>query len=137
MDQQAIDAVADIMVQARRNNEDVGELIAVALHMAASQLGGAPYLVTGRPGSWEADIVLRMAHAGGRIENAEHVKRLSVLFVQMGKAHANGGDILSQAMSKAVDELGGLKEFGGTSQWYWDLVNIGCQYSQHEYKEAE
>jgi hypothetical protein len=43
---------------------------------------------------------------------------------------------LSQAMSKAVDELGGLKEFAGMSRWYWDLVNIGCQYSQHEYSEA-
>jgi hypothetical protein len=136
VNEQDIEQMADIMVRARRNGEDVGELVAAALQDAAEKLGGAERLVTGRPGSWEADIVLRMAQDTWFDVNQKRLKALSVLFVKMGEANANGGDILSQAMSKAVDELGGLKEFAGMSRWYWDLVNIGCQYSQHEYSEA-
>jgi hypothetical protein len=136
VNEQDIEKMAEIMVKARRNGEDVGELVAAALQDAAEKLGSADRLVTGRPGSWEADIVLRMAQDTWFDVNQRRLKALSVLFVKMGEEGANGGDILSQAMSKAVDELGGLKEFAGMSRWYWDLVNIGCQYSEHEYSEA-
>jgi hypothetical protein len=54
----------------------------------------------------------------------------------MGDARADGGDELSQAMGKAVDTLGGLDAFAGTSDWYHDLTNIGCQYSSHEFNSA-
>ncbi|SRR5713101_5361452 len=127
-----ITAMATIMIEARRANEDTGELIAASLHSAAEKLGDIYHLVVGRPGSWEADIVLRMAAEGGH-GNKERIEKLSSLFVQMAEAKADGGDVLSQAMGKAVNELGGLNQFAGTSRWYWDLINIGCQYSNYEY----
>ena len=128
--QERIAAMANIMVQARRANEDIGELVAAALHDAGEKLGGIDRLVTGRPGSWEANITLNMAHAGGS-GNARRVKALASLFVQMGQATEDGGDILSQAMGQAVDQLGGLAQFAGDNRWFHDLVNIGRQYSQH------
>jgi hypothetical protein len=125
--------MADIMVQARRNNEDVGELIAAALQTAAEKLGDAGVLVQGRTGSWEADIVMRMAKAGGSGDE-KRIAQLASLFELLSEG--DGGDTLSYAMGKAVDELGGLKAFAGKSQWYNDLVNIGSQYSGHSYSEA-
>jgi hypothetical protein len=130
MNQQEITSMADIMVKARQSNEDVGELIAGALHAAAEQLGTVDVLVSGRPGSWEADILLRMASAGGS-GNEERTRTLSALFAQMGKAGEDGGDVLSQAMSQAVDDLGGLDEFAGMSRRYHDLTNMGRQYSRY------
>ncbi len=132
--QERITTMANVMVQARRANEDIGELLAASLHAAARQLGNVEHLVAGRPGSWEADIVRRMASTGDySAGNPEHITALSSLFVEMGQAKEDGGDVLSQAMGKAVNELGGLDVFAGVSQWYWDLVNIGCQYSDYEY----
>ena len=64
-------------------------------------------------------------------QDTTYVGRLAPLFVEMGKAGEDGGDVLSQAMGPAVDELGGLAEFAGESEWFHDLVNIGRQYSQH------
>ncbi|SRR6266487_6522625 len=125
-----ITAMAAIMVDARRNtNDDVGSLVAAALHSAASQLRGVEALVSGRPGSWEADIVRRMASSGGSADK-HRVARLASLFVEMSKEGADGGDVLSQAMSQAVDTLGGLEQFAGNSDvWYHDLTNMGRQYS--------
>lgn len=129
--EERITAMATIMVRARRANEDVGELVAAALAAAAKKLGGIDALVAGRPGSWEADIIIRMASAGGD-GNPTRIKALTSLFVAMGKAKEDGGDVLSQAMSQAVDRLGGLDQFAGASySWYWDLTNIGRQYSTH------
>jgi hypothetical protein len=128
MNQQAMTA---LMVKARQEDEDVGALIAAALHDAAEKLGGADALVKGRPGSWEAEITLRMANAGGRTDNSKRVQALSALFVEMGQAGKDGGDVLSQAMSEAVDALGGLKSFAGESGWYNDLTNMGRQYSRY------
>jgi len=131
MDQQErIKAMAAIMVQARQANEDVGELIAASLHAQTAE-----EMVSGRPGSWEAAIVLRMAQSGG-YGNRKRIEALSILFADMGKAGVDGGDELSQAMGKAVDELGGLDAFAGSSQWYHDLINIGCQYSRHAFDSA-
>lgn len=135
--QERITAMANVMIEARRANEDLGELLAASLHAAARQLGGVEDLVVGRPGSWEADIVRRMASTGDYSSgNPEHIAALTPLFVKMGQAKEDGGDVLSQAMGEAVNTLGGLNEFAGVSQWYWDLVNIGCQYSTHPYDEV-
>lgn len=128
--QEQIAAMAALMVDSRRAQEDIGEIIAAALHMAAEKLGDAAYLVQGRPGSWEADIVLRMAREGGS-GDIERIKALSQFFIAMGETKRDGGDVLSQAMSQAVDDLGGLDQFSGGSQWHWDLVNMGRQYSIH------
>jgi hypothetical protein len=130
--EEQIEAMATVMIEARRANEDAGELIAESLHTAAERLGSINALVVGRPGSWEAAIVLRMAADGGH-GNKERIEKLSSLFVQMAEAKADGGDVLSQAMGKAVNEIGGVKQFAGMSRWYWDLINIGCQYSNYEY----
>lgn len=135
--QERIAAMASLLVEARRAHKDVGEIVAVSLHVAAQKLGQVDDLIRGRSGSWEADIVQRMAMAGeyaalsqARL-NEESVQKLSPLFVEMGRAREDGGDILSQAMSQAVDTLGGLEEFAGGSRWYWDLTNMGRQYSTH------
>lgn len=134
--QERITAMAAIMVKARRDNEDVGELLAASLQSASEELlWDVESLVSGRPGSWEAEIVRRMAQAGG-YGNQERINELTPLFVAMGEAGVDGGDELSQAMSQAVDTLGGLDAFAGTSQWYHDLINIGCQYSKHAFNSA-
>lgn len=135
--EERIKAMAAIMVAARQANEDIGEIIAASLHAAAHQLGDVEYLVLGRPGSWEADIVRRMAQAGENIGISltqlyqQYIEQLLPLFVAMGEAKEDGGDILSLAMSQAVDTLGGLDAFAGQSRWYHDLTNIGRQYSSH------
>lgn len=130
-------AMTAIMVEARRAKLDLGEIIAIALHDAAEALGDIEYLVAGRPGSWEADIIRRMASASGRqtSRNAPYVERLTNLFIQMGQAGEDGGDVLSQAMGPAVDALGGLAEFAEWSNWFHDLVNIGRQYSQQHWND--
>lgn len=135
MEEQDILEMANIMVQVRQANEDVGQLVAEALQTAGKELGEMLYLVTGRPGSWEADIILRMARAGGSGSNPARVHELSRLFVKMGEAGEDGGDLLSLAMGKAVDQLGGLNQFAGMSRWYWDLTNMGRQYSNHDWNE--
>lgn len=137
--QERIKAMADVMVQARRASEDIGEVLVAALHDAANQLGNVEALVAGRTGSWEADIVRRMAsapvgsHDIKQYAYAPYTQRLSPLFMAMAEAKEDGGDVLSQAMGKAVNALGGLDQFAGGSDWYWDLVNIGCQYSDYPY----
>jgi|SRR5579871_337489 hypothetical protein len=133
--EESLAAMTAIMVEARRAKLDLGEIIAAALHTAAETLGDVERLVAGRPGSWEAEIVRRMASErfGSRWTDqyAHYIERLTPLFVEMGKAGEDGGDVLSQAMGPAVDELGGLAEFAGHSYWFHDLVNIGRQYSEH------
>lgn len=128
-------AMTTIMIEARHAKLDLGEIIAASLHAAAETLGGVESLVAGRPGSWEAAIVQRMAsEPRGNLwvsQYAHYIKRLTPLFVQMGKAGEDGGDVLSQAMGPAVDALGGLTEFAGESYWRHDLMNIGRQYSNH------
>ncbi len=130
--EQRITAMASLMVQARKKQKDIGAIIAASLAQAARQLGDSEKLVAGRPGSWEAEIVRRMARAGTVNSTIKHeVERLAPLFVEMGKAQEDGGDVLSRAMSKAVNALGGLDAFAGTSSWYWDLTNMGRQYSNY------
>jgi hypothetical protein len=138
MKQEKIDAMAKIMVEARRDNEDVGDLVSAALHDAANKLGDAAQLVVGRPGSWEAAIVLDMAASGGWAPNTntKRVEALSALFVEMGQANENGGDVVSLAMSFAVEALGGLTQFAGESAWRHNLTNMGRQYSQYWDQEA-
>lgn len=135
--EERIKAMANIMVQARQANEDIGEVLVASLHNASEKLGNVEALVVGRPGSWEADIVRRMATAPVGSHDvkryAPYTRKLAPLFVKMGEAKEDGGDILSQAMGEAVNELGGLDQFAGGSYWYWDLVNIGCQYSDYPY----
>jgi hypothetical protein len=128
--QERVAAMAALMVEARRAQEDVGEIVAASLHAATQKLGQVDDLVRGRTGSWEANIIRRMAADGGS-GSKERIEALTPLFVEMGKAREDGGDVLSQAMSQAVDDLGGLDQFSGGSQWHWDLVNMGRQYSTH------
>lgn len=127
--EERVTVMASLMVQARKANKDVGRLIASALSTAANELGGVESLVAGRPGSWEADIVRGMAYAG-EVSIQEDVEQLASLFIEMGNAREDGGDVLSQAISEAVDEMGGLDAFAGGCMWYEDLVNMGKQYSR-------
>lgn len=131
--EERLTAMTAILVEARKAHLDLGEIIATALHDAAEAQGSVEALVAGRPGSWEADIIRRMASESGTqtSQNAPYVERLTPLFIQMGKAGEDGGDVLSQAMGPTVDELGGLAQFAGDSNWFHDLVNIGRQYSDH------
>lgn len=122
--------MADVMVAARRAGEDVGELMGAAARKAAEQLyQGAIRLTWGRPGSWEATIVRDWADAGGRVENPERVDQLAELLRAMGEAKDDGGDVISQAMGRAVNELGSLAAFAAGSRWEDQLRNIGGQYA--------
>jgi hypothetical protein len=132
--EQQATAMAKIMVEARQKDEDVGELIAAALHEAGKKLGGMGRLVQGRPGSWEADIVLRMAEEGGS-GNPDLIEHLAQLFLIMGQPGVDGGDLLSFAMGEAVNELGSLKKFAELSRWYYDLTNIGKQYADDQSRD--
>jgi hypothetical protein len=127
--------MAEIMVKARRAHQDLGEILVCSLHAAADALGDVEQLVAGRPGSWEADIVRRLASAPMGSEDvkryARYTRKLTPLLIEMGKAGEDGGDVLSAAMGSAVDALGGLEEFVGESAWRHDLINIGRQYSNH------
>lgn len=130
--QERIAIMAANMAQAAQAKEDVGELVAAALHDAAVKLEDIEKLVAGRPGSWEADIVRKMAMAGAHSPvTKSRVEMLSAQFVTMADNGEDGGDVVRQAMSQAVDIVGGLTQFAGTSRWYRDLINIGRQYSEH------
>ena len=135
--EERISKMANVMIEARRANEDIGEVLVASLHDAAEKLNNVEALVAGRPGSWEADIVRRMATAPVGSHDvkryAPYTQKLAPLFMTMAEAKEDGGDVLSQAMGKAVNELGGLDQFACGSDWYWDLVNIGCQYSDYPY----
>lgn len=120
--------IAAVLVEARKAHEDVGELLAAALQRAANQLGDVEALVAGRPGSWEADIVRRLAIAGG-YGNSERIGRLCTLFVEMAEANEDGGEVISLAISQTVDDLSGFKALAEGSRWYWDLCNMGAQFS--------
>jgi len=54
-------AVAAI-TQAARSEHDFAGWLARCLTAAAGQLGGSDALVEGRPGSWEADLVMQLVH---------------------------------------------------------------------------
>ena len=88
--EERIKAMTAIMVEARRENLDLGEILVAALHTAADTLGDVEALVAGRPGSWEADIVRRMASEpvgrGQAREYAPYIQKLTPLLVEMGKA---------------------------------------------------
>ena len=137
MKQESIAAMSVIMVEARRANESVRDVVYVALAAAAKELGSVENLVTGRPGSWEADLIRNMAFAGERIipsaRSENYVNKLAPLLVAMGKEQADGGDILSQAMGQAVNELGGLDHFlaGSWDELYWQLRGMACQCSDY------
>jgi hypothetical protein len=137
--EERIRAMTAIMVEARRKGEDLGEILVCALHAAAERLGDVEALVAGRPGSWEADIVRRMASAPVGSKDvkryAPYTRKLTPLLVEMGRRGEDGGDVLSQAMGPAVDTLGGLGEFAGDSYWFHDLVNIGRQYSKQHWDD--
>jgi len=102
--EERIKAMTAIMVEARRAKLDLGELLVCALHAAASQLSSVEALVAGRPGSWEADIVRRLASAPVGSEDvkrsAPSVRKLTPLLVEMGKRGEDGGDVISQAMGQ-------------------------------------
>lgn len=121
--------MAAVIVEAVRQGEDAGELIAAALQEAANELGSADELVIGRPGSWEANILLNMAAAGGEAA-PDFAEALAALFVEMGEDAEDGGEVLSLACSEAVDQLQGFGPFAGGSTWWWDLCNLGKQFSQ-------
>lgn len=122
--------IAKILVAARKNNEDVGNLIAAALHQAMQEANATPeYFVQARDGSWEANIVMRWAAAGGN-GNPERIKELVPLFAEIGEAKENGGEIMSLAVSFAVDALKGFEALISFSPHYWDLANLGAQFSK-------
>lgn len=123
-------AIALVLVAARRDGQDMGELIGAAAQDAAKKLVNGPAdLVCGRPGSWEASILIRWAAAGGWVDPPTHVIALSKLLQQAAHAGDDGGGLLSQAMGQAVDELGSMAVFVGASGWETQLRKMGGQYA--------
>ena len=57
-----VQAIEDAVVAAVQAGDDLGDVLSLALGQAADRLGGYEALVAGRPGSWEADLVRRLAH---------------------------------------------------------------------------
>lgn len=116
-----------LIVAARRQHgvDDLGNLVAYALAVAAAKVfGGVPRLTMGRPGSWEADIVRRMAETGGLDPGPGTWERLAELFEAMGQAKDDGGQVLSDALGYAARELGGLEALAASSGWWaHDLWN--------------
>lgn len=53
--------IREAIIDSVRAGDDLGEVLSVALGQAANRLGSRAALVAGRPGSWEADHVLRLA----------------------------------------------------------------------------
>ncbi|MEQ7008337.1 hypothetical protein ABN028_19370 [Actinopolymorpha sp. B17G11] len=118
------------IVKVARENRIVGDVIADALHMAAKRLYHPWYLVAGRPGSWEAGIVMEMAADGEDTTDADTVA-LRDLFVRMGEQRLDGGDFLSLALGEAATEI---KSLGTLAQGVWAdrIDNIGGQYASDE-----
>lgn len=137
-----VKAMARVMVDARRAGEDVGELVGAAAQKAAGPypaggMGdravmslGAFRLIQGRPGSWEASLLYEWAQAGGAVGNQDFVDQLERLMQEMAQARDDGGDVLSQAMGLAVDELESMAAFAAGSTCEGQLRNIGGQYAR-------
>lgn len=116
-----------LVVAARREHhvDDLGNLVAYALHEAVGRVYlGAVRLVHGRPGSWEADIVMRMAAAGGTVPPAGSWERLAELFTAMGQAKEDGGQVLANVFGGAAQDLGGLRVLAEGSVWAGDVWNL-------------
>lgn len=126
--QARVEKMADVLVGARATHVDVGELIGAAASRAAARLHGPQSLVAGRPGSWEASLLVVWAQVGGTADDT-HVEALAELLVAMGQARDDGGDVLSQAMGLAVNRLGSMAAFAAGSRWEDALRNLGGQYA--------
>lgn len=123
---------AQLIAAAVRDGVDGGALVASALHVAAERLYKPWYLIAGRPGSWEATIVERMAAEGGG-ETDPRVNTLADLFFAMGEAvhqhdPEDGGDTLSLILGRASDLLGSVATLAG-ELWGDDMDNLACQYA--------
>lgn len=125
--------IADLVASAAYRDWPVGDMLAAALHAAAGRLYRPWYLIRGRPGSWEATIVERMASthpASADPRAAETVNGLAALFVQMGEASDDGGDILSAALGAAADRVGSVRRLVDLSgPWADDVDNLAGQYA--------
>jgi hypothetical protein len=107
------DAIAAVLVDARRCGEDVGELLLAALNRAADRCGLGPIgLTMGRPGSWESTVVRDWAAAGWPIipPNADRLAELVDVLAAMADARDDGGYVLSWALGMAADQIGGPEQ---------------------------
>jgi hypothetical protein len=120
-----------VLVAASAAEEDIGELLACSLSGAAKSLFQPWYLVAGRPGSWEASIVMDLVSQGEWLTptNSDRAKELTDLLISMGKQREDGGDTISWVLGKAVDQRGGMREFLGASRYREVLENLGGQYA--------
>ncbi|MEU4576096.1 hypothetical protein [Nonomuraea sp. NPDC023979] len=109
------DGMAGVIVAARRDDEDVANLVGYCLHAVASKMPKPWQLTAGRPGSWEAACVQELAGTGGRPPRREDLAReLSKLLTTMGhQGSADGGDLVSYALGQAAAELGSLEALLG------------------------
>ncbi len=55
-------AAAEAITQAARSEHDFAGWLAAVLATAAAAVGSSDALVAGRPGSWEASLVLQLVH---------------------------------------------------------------------------
>lgn len=55
-----VQRLAAEFVAAAGRGDDLGMIVSEALAAAAQSLGATSLLVSGRPGSWEADLLLRL-----------------------------------------------------------------------------
>lgn len=122
--------ITAVLVKVAREQRMVGDVLADALHMASNRLYRPWYLVIGRPGSWEASIVLEMAD-GGEDTTDEDTVALSELLFEMGQKRVDGGDFLSGCLGAAANELVSLGTLARGS-WADRIDNLGGQYASDE-----
>lgn len=135
---QRIAKMTEVMVRVRRAGADLGDVLAAALEEVAKRCertGGAQRLVTGRPGSWEAAIVVEMAETGTRgvrPADLESVRELAELLNEMAYQREDGGDAVSLALGHAANELGSITALVGRSYWRERLTNLAVQYASSD-----
>lgn len=100
---------------------------------------GAARYVRGRPGSWEAALVLEWTRAGREVprgemtgDAGERLASLTKLFTEMGYRYmpVDGGELLSSVLGEAADQLGGLPTLLAGAEWVYEpLERLAHQYA--------
>lgn len=134
-----MERIGDLLAEAWRASEDVGDLLVAALGWASRRVYLGPVgLTLGRPGSWEAVAVREWAAAGQRmldqgagplVERARF-RELADLFEAMGDARDDGGDVVSRALGRAADAVGGARRLVGSSSRLAAYPGMVGQYAQ-------
>lgn len=109
---QRVEQMADLLAGAARDGADPGQTLCDALATAAARLH-QPRTGPARPGSWEAEFVMRLADRGFITgEQTGPVADLAALLAEVGQSRnatgqwEDGGETVALACGLACDRLG-------------------------------